>query len=68
MNALHATRGGFIAPLEQKQEKVPTSRLKNSISTLSIFGIEISRTTSSYQNFCEKMDVMEKDFLQSLGI
>lgn len=66
INALHASRGGFVAPLEQKQEKVPTSRLKNSTSTLSIFGIEISKTAFSYADFCEKMKRMEKTFIKSL--
>ena len=68
INALHATRGGFVAPLEQKQEKVPTSRLKDSTSTLSIFGIEISKAASSYADFCEKMQGMEKAFVESLKI
>lgn len=68
INALHATRGGFVAPLEQKQEKVPTSRLKDSVSTLSIFGIEISKTASSYADFCEKMIGMEMAFVESLKI
>ncbi len=68
INALHATRGGFVAPLEKKQDKVPTSRLKDSTSTLSIFGIEISKTASSYADFCEKMQGMEKEFVESLNI
>lgn len=68
INALHATRGGFIAPLEQKQAKVPTSRLKDSASTLSIFGIEISKTASSYADFCEKMKGMEMAFVESLKV
>lgn len=68
INALHATRGGFIAPLEQKQAKIPTSRLKDSASTLSIFGIEISKTASSYADFCEKMKGMEKAFVESLNM
>ena len=68
INALHATRGGFVAPLEQKQEKVPTSRLKESTSTLSIFGIEISKAASSYADFCEKMQGIEKAFVESLKI
>ncbi len=68
LNALHATRGGFVAPLEKKQAKVPTSRLKDSTSTLSIFGIEISKTASSYADFCEKMKGMEMAFVESLKI
>ena len=68
INALHATRGGFVAPLEQKQEKVPTSRLKDSTSTLSIFGIEISKAASSYSDFCEKMSANENTFINSLSL
>lgn len=68
INALHATRGGFVAPLEQKQEKVPTSRLKDSSSTLSIFGVEISKAASSYADFCEKMQGMEEAFVESLNL
>lgn len=68
INALHASRGGFIAPLEKKQEKIPSSRLKDSASTLSIFGIEICKTAFSYTNFCENMQKMELAFVESLKI
>ncbi|MBR1549753.1 MAG: hypothetical protein IJ634_03865 [Bacteroidales bacterium] len=68
INALHATRGGFVAPLEQKQVEVPTSHLKDSVSTLSIFGIEICKTASSYADFCEKMNRNETVFINSLSI
>lgn len=68
MKALHVQRGGFITPLEQKQEKVPTSRLKDSDSMMSIFGIEICKEAKSYPDFCEKMKVMEKTFVDSLQL
>ena len=68
MKALHVQRGGFIAPLEKKQEKVPTSRLKDSDSIMSIFGIEICKEAKSYPEFCEKMKDMEKAFLDSLNL
>jgi 5-methylcytosine-specific restriction endonuclease McrBC regulatory subunit McrC len=68
INALHTNRGGFVVPLEQKQKKVPTSQLKDSTSTLSIFGIEISKSASSYSDFCEKMKDMEDVFVNSLRI
>ncbi len=68
MKALHVQRGGFIAPLEQKQEKVPSSHLKDSDATMSIFGIEICKEAKSYPDFCEKMKGLEKDFLDSLNI
>ena len=68
MKALHVQRGGFIAPLEQKQVKVPSSHLKDSDATMSIFGIEICKEAKSYPDFCEKMKGLEKDFLDSLNI
>lgn len=66
LSPLYASRGGFVAPLEQPQKKVPTSRLNGKEATLSIFGIEISKTTSSYANFCEQMKAKEDTFVQSL--
>lgn len=68
MENLKATRGGFVAPLEQAQTKVPTSRLKDSTSTISIFGIEIPQGAESYHEFCSRMEVMEKRFTDSLSI
>jgi len=67
MRALHAQRGGFVAPLEQKQEKIPTSYLKGSTDTMSIYGIEICKTATSYADFCNKMHEMERTFVESLG-
>lgn len=66
MKALHLGRGGFIAPLSKKQETIPTSPLKDSTDTLSIFGIEISKVSTSYADFCDKMSEMEKTFIKSL--
>ena len=66
MTTLKVNRGGFVAPLEQKQSKVPTSHLQGSIATLSIFGIEICKSATSYVEFCEKMGKMEDGFLDSL--
>ncbi|MBR4552597.1 MAG: hypothetical protein IKO20_02630 [Bacteroidaceae bacterium] len=68
MNALHLKKGGFIAPLEQKQSIIPTSYLKGNLASLSIFGIEISKISYSYLDFCEKMKEMESVFLNSLRI
>lgn len=68
MTTLHLNKGGFIAPLEQPQVKVPTSRLKNNLGILSIFGIEISRTASSYADFCDQMKTMEATFIESLKL
>ena len=66
MTTLHVDRGGFIAPLKKKQVKIPTSHLKGRSATLSIFGIEISKTASLYAEFCEKMKGMEAAFVKSL--
>lgn len=69
MKALQVKRGGFIAPLEKKQEKVPSSPLISDIaSTVSIFGIEICKEVNSYPEFCEKMKSMEKTFVESLQL
>lgn len=68
MTALKVVRGGFVAPLEQKQSKVPTSHLKGSAATLSIFGIEICKSATSYSDFCEKMREMEEEFVESLSL
>lgn len=66
MTTLKVNRGGFVAPLEQKQSKVPTSHLQGSMATLSIFGIEICKSATSYVEFCEKMGEMEAEFVDSL--
>ena len=66
MTTLKVNRGGFVAPLEQKQSKVPTSHLKGSAATLSIFGIEICKSATSYAEFCEKIGEMEDRFVESL--
>lgn len=66
MTTLKVDKGGFVVPLEQKQLKVPTSHLKGSSSTLSIYGIEISKAATSYVDFCEKMKEMECVFVESL--
>jgi 5-methylcytosine-specific restriction endonuclease McrBC regulatory subunit McrC len=68
MSALHVDKGGFIAPLEKKQEKVPTSRIYGTSSNLYIFGIEISKTSSSYVDFCEMMAQKEQEFVKSLAV
>ncbi len=66
MTNLKASKGGFVAPLEQKPTILPSSHLKDSTSTLSIFGIEISKAKSSYADFCESMKTKEKEFIDSI--
>lgn len=66
--ALKASKGGFISPLESKQSSIPTKKIKNISSTLSIFGIEICKTATSYAEFCDKMKENENDFLSSLNL
>ena len=66
MTTLKVNRGGFVAPLEHKQSKVPTSHLQGSMATLSLFGIEICKSATSYAEFCEKMGEMEDGFVESL--
>ena len=66
ITALHIEKGGFVAPLEQAQSEIPTSYLKGSIASLSIYGIEISKDASSYADFCDKMKKMEAAFVNSI--
>ncbi len=66
MTALKVDQGGFVAPLNQKQLNIPTSHLKGSSATLSIYGIEISKTDTSYMDFCENMKEMECVFVKTL--
>ncbi len=66
ITALHVEKGGFVAPLEQAQSEIPTSYLKGSIASLSIYGIEISKDASSYADFCDKMKKMEAAFVNSI--
>lgn len=66
MTTLKVNRGGFVAPLVQNQSKVPTSHLQGSAATLSIFGIEICKSATSYAEFCERMGEMEDRFVESL--
>ena len=68
MTTLKVNRGGFVAPLVQNQSKVPTSHLQGSAATLSIFGIEICKSATSYAEFCEKMGEMEAEFVESLRL
>lgn len=68
MSALHVNKGGFIAPLEKKQDKIPKSQISGTLSYLYIFGIEISRASSSYVDFCERMKEKEEEFIKSIII
>lgn len=68
VNALKASRSGFVAPLEQKQDCVPTKQIKGTAAKMSIFGIEICRTATSYRDFCENMKKLELEFVKSLNI
>ena len=68
ISALHVNKGGFIAPLENKQDKIPKSQILGTLSYLYIFGIEISRASSSYADFCERMKEKEVEFIKSIII
>ena len=65
---LEATKGGFIAPLGKRQEFVPYGHLKNSSATLAIYGIQISKDSTSYKDFSLKMAQYENRFIQSLKL
>ena len=63
---LQASKGVFIAPLSERQRKIPKSRLKDSSESLYILGIEICHTSTSYADFCEKMKAKEAFFVDTL--
>ena len=64
---LRVPKGGFVAPLPERQIRIPKAQVKSPASTLFIFGIEICRTATSYADFCEKMKEKEEEFLESLN-
>lgn len=66
MAALKVNRGGFVAPFEKVRTKLPVSRLRNSDSLISIFGVEISREQESFSVFCEEMERAEKRFINQV--
>ena len=63
---LKALKGGFVAPLSAKQEKIPKSQLKNLPSALFILGIEICKSATDFTDFCQKMAIKEQEFVKSL--
>jgi 5-methylcytosine-specific restriction endonuclease McrBC regulatory subunit McrC len=62
MTILPATKGGFICPLTEQQTHIPISTIKGTNSTISIFGIEIAKNTSSFPDFCKEMENNEEKF------
>lgn len=62
MDNLKASRGGFVVPLDKQQKTIPTSHLKDSTSTLSIYGIPILKDACSYDEFRAQMIENEKEF------
>lgn len=66
MECLKAPLGGFVSPLDHSRKKIPTSHLKDSASTLSIYGIEICQNTSSYEEFRNRMTESEQEFATTM--
>jgi 5-methylcytosine-specific restriction endonuclease McrBC regulatory subunit McrC len=65
MSALTAHRGGFVAPSTAPLISPPTSHIKGSDATISIFGIEISKESNSYSEFSSDMQAKEQSFINS---
>lgn len=63
---LKAKEGGFVVPLTISQPKTPRSRVRNSLIKLSVFGILIDQVSTTYAEFCQKMEEGEKEFLNAL--
>ena len=69
LTILSAQKGGFVSPLTEKQVKVPSLAIKNTNgSTISIFGIEVSKNSDSFEEFRREMEQNEKVFIESLGL
>jgi 5-methylcytosine-specific restriction endonuclease McrBC regulatory subunit McrC len=66
MTVLSANRGGFVAPLNSAISIPPTSRIRNTNATMSIYGIEISKGCNSYAEFCNDMKLKEQAFLDCI--
>jgi 5-methylcytosine-specific restriction enzyme subunit McrC len=67
MSALAANRGGFVVPLTASLIPPPTSHIRGSDATLSIFGIEVSKENGSYSKFCSDMQAKEQSFINSIN-
>ncbi len=67
MTALRLNRGGFVSPLEHKQEAIPQSTIIESDMRLAIYGIEIAKEALSYSDFCKAMAKNETAFVESLN-
>lgn len=68
MQTLPRQRGGFIAPLSHRPAQLVSSVLQDGTSTISIFGIEIDGTATSFAAFARKMQENERYFLQTLSL
>ena len=66
MTALYVKRGGFVAPLTAKTEERVTAHLRDGISMIGIYGVQIATSASSYIEFVVQMQQHEKDFLASI--
>ena len=67
LTILQASKGGFIAPLNESQTSIPTAVIRNTRSIISIFGIEINKTATAYKNFCNSMKEAEMRFIKALN-
>ncbi len=66
MKHLNAKKGAFLAPVLERQVKIPMSRLADGVSNISIFGLEISKSTD-FSIFCEEMSRNEDRLVQRLS-
>ncbi len=67
-SAIKAKRGGFVAPLMQKQMEIPKEYFKENHFELAIYGIEICKSAKTYADFCDSMKEMELAFIESLKL
>ena len=65
---LKADKGAFVVPLQNKQETIPSAHLKNSTASLFIYGIQIDKVATSYEDFRKNMEILESEFLKSFTL
>ena len=66
MHVLPLDNGGFVVPIAWGSKAMQSKSIKGKGGQLSVYNLEISQSSISYEHFCHKMQVSEKKFLESL--
>lgn len=65
MHGLGVKKGGFVAPVNNKQLVIPSSTIAGQGGDVFIFGIEVSKA-QNYEDFVREMWVNEQVFLENI--